>query len=136
RWVSREKLAVFSLSNDGSPPAGKAKASIGYPLIGSDSASERVRLVAMRDNACTASRRLLLPAALGPKSTAIRGNSTATSSSDLNPFTISFFNTHVSSLPYYLSRSYHRSPSMHGFRARIVMTEKDHPQLSFLFVLC
>src|SRR5581483_683721 len=85
RSASKVKLVRLISSSSCRPPAGKENASIGYPRIGSASASISVRSVPIRDNACTASSTLLLPAALGPKSTAIRGNSMVVSTSDLNP---------------------------------------------------
>ncbi len=56
-----------------------------YPRIGAPSASESVRSVPTRERACTASSKLLLPAAFGPKSTVRRGNLMLVSIRDLKP---------------------------------------------------
>ena len=94
RSAPSENRAFSCCSSAGSPPVGNENASNAWPRTGSgrSSASESVRTLPIHDNAAMASSKLLLPAAFGPKSTAKRGNSTVTSTSDLKSRTVSFFN--------------------------------------------
>ncbi len=65
------------------PPFPKLNDSKGFPRYGGSKASFSVRLVAILDSSWSASRMLLLPAALGPNSTDSCSNVVSTSPSDL-----------------------------------------------------
>ena len=67
------------------PPLPMRNDSSGLPRYGESKASFSVRLVPSLESNCRASRKLLLPAAFGPKSTVSGSSVTSTSASDLYP---------------------------------------------------
>ena len=98
RSASSENRALRCSSRAGKPPAGNENASNAWPRTGRgrSSTSESVRTLPIPDRAAMACRRLVFPAPFGPNSTARRGTSTVTSTSDLKLRTVSFVSIAVS----------------------------------------
>src|SRR5262245_44679467 len=77
--------ALSFASNPSRPSGPNVNDSRGVPRYGGSKASFSVRLVAVLANNCSASRKLLLPAAFGPKSAESGLRLTSTFARDLYP---------------------------------------------------